>query len=392
MKLMHISDLHLGKRISDFSMIEDQKYILEKILEMVRKEKPDAILIAGDIYDRSVPSTEAMEILEGFLYELAGNGNQVFIISGNHDSAERLAFGSALIDRSGIHISPVYNGKTKGFELQDEHGQVNIYMMPFVKPVNVRHALVTSGRLTEEEAAGIDTYAKAMTAAIDAMEIDEHQRNVLIAHQFVTGAATCESEDVNVGGLDNIDADVFDVFDYVALGHLHGPQTIGSKKNIRYSGTPLKYSFSEVDHNKSITIAELGTKAGGETELAIRTLPLKPLRDWADIRGTFVQLTGEEFLKSADQEAYTRVTLLDEDDVPEAINRLRDYYGNIMSLRYDNLRMRTESDVSDASELGERSEIEMFKELFEKQNNAEMSQAQTNLVTRLLEEIKEEMA
>ena len=389
MKLMHISDLHLGKRISDFSMIGDQKHILEKIIDVVNEQSPDAILIAGDIYDRSVPSTEAMELLEGFLYKLADGKNQVFIISGNHDSAERLSFGSALIDRTGIHIAPVYGGEAQHYELQDEHGTVNVYIMPFVKPANVRHALVSRGNLTEDEASQIDTYAKAMQAAIEAMDIDENQRNVLVAHQFVTGAATCESEDVNVGGLDNIDADVFDAFDYVALGHLHGPQTLGPKKNIRYSGTPLKYSFSEVDHKKSITIVELGAKSA---ELEISEIPIAPKRDWADIRGTFDQLTGDEFLKSADTDAYTRVTLLDEDDVPNAVNRLRDFYPNIMGLRYDNLRTRTESDVYDAGELGERSELEMFKELFEKQNNAEMTQAQTDLVTRLLEEIKEEMA
>ena len=392
MKLMHISDLHLGKRISDFSMIDDQKGILKKIIETVNEQKPDAILIAGDIYDRSVPSTEAMEILESFLYELADGKNQVFIISGNHDSAERLAFGSALIDRTGIHISPAYNGDVKHCELQDDSGTVNIYMLPFVKPANVRHALVSKGKLTEEEAAQIDTYTKAMEAAIEAMDIDTDKRNVLVAHQFVTGAATCESEDINVGGLDNVDAGVFDAFDYVALGHLHGPQTLGPNKNIRYSGTPLKYSFSEVDHNKSVTIVELGAKTSGSTALEISEIPLIPKRDWADISGTFEQLTGDEFLKSADTDAYTRVTLLDEDDVPEAISRLRDFYPNIMSLRYDNLRTRTENDVYDAGELGERSEIEMFKELFEKQNNTEMTQVQTDLVTRLLEEMTEDMA
>lgn len=392
MKLMHISDLHLGKRISEFSMTEDQKHILKQITEAVKEETPDAILIAGDVYDRSVPSTEAMELLEKFLYELADGKNQVFIISGNHDSAERLSFGSALIDRSGIHIAPVYSGEAKCYELQDDWGAVNIYTMPFVKPTNVRHALVNCGKLTEDEAAQLDSYAKAMRAAIENMDLDKSRRNVLVAHQFVTGAATCESEDVNVGGLDNIDADVFEDFDYVALGHLHGPQTLGSKKNIRYSGTPLKYSFSEVDHNKSITIVELGDKVDETAQLTIREIPLRPLHDWADVRGTFEQLTGEKFLRSADREAYTRVTLLDEDDVPEAISRLRDFYPNIMNLRYDNLRTRTENDVTDAGELGERSEIEMFEELFEKQNNAEMSQAQADLVTRLLEELKEEMA
>ena len=395
MKLMHISDLHLGKRISDFSMIADQIDILNKIREIIEEEKPDAILMAGDIYDRSVPSVEAMEVLEQFFCDLAEGGHQVFLISGNHDSAERLSFGSALIDRSGIHISPVYSGRAMQYVLEDEHGKVNIYLLPFVKPANVRHGLISSGAMTEEEAAGIDTYTKAMEAAISSMNLDTSQRNVLVAHQFVTGAETCESEDINVGGLDNINADAFDAFDYVALGHLHGPQTLGRKGNIRYSGTPLKYSFSEVDHNKSVTIVELGAKAADATRVAameIREIPLQPLHDWADIRGTFDQLTGEAFLQSADTDAYTRVTLLDEDDVPDAIGRLREYYPNIMSLRYDNKRTQMDQDVSEAIELKSRSEIDIVKELFEKQNNTEMNQAQIDLVTRLLEEIKEAMA
>lgn len=410
MKLLHISDLHLGKRINDFSMIEDQKFILAKIEEIVERERPDAILIAGDIYDRSIPSTEAMEVFERFLCHLSDGGNQVFVISGNHDSAERLSFGRALMEGSGIHIAPAYGSAAAGanaegtthFALQDQYGTVDLYLLPFVKPANVRHALVRSGRMSEDEAAGIDTYAKALAAAIAAMDIpakaaeDSTRRSVMVAHQFVTGAATCESEDVIVGGLDNIDADVFDAFDYVALGHLHGPQALGPKRNIRYSGTPLKYSFSELAHQKSVTIVELGAKgdAGAEetggAELEIRTIPLEPLREWADLRGTFEQVTNEAFLKKTDTDAYTRITLLDEDDVPEAIARLKTYYPNLMNLRYDNKRTQAENDLSDGGELKQRSEIELLEELFEKQNNAEMSQRQKDLAKGILETIKEE--
>ena len=401
MKLLHISDLHLGKRINDYSMIEDQKFILAKIEDIIEREKPDAILIAGDVYDRSIPSTEAMDIFDKFLRKLSDGGNQVFIISGNHDSAERLSFGSALMESSGVHIAPVYGaagertvmggqaGLVAKHVLRDEYGAVDIYLMPFVKPANVRHALISAKELTEEEAGQIDSYTKAMAAAIREMDIDKDHRNVLVAHQFVTGAATSESEDIMVGGLDNVDADVFDDFDYVALGHLHGPQTLGVKSNIRYCGTPLKYSFSEINHNKSVTIVEFGAKAGTPE---IREVPLKPLRDWAEVRGTFEEVTGDEFLEKADRDAYTRITLLDEDDIPDAIARLKRCYPNMMSLRYDNKRTQAENDLTDGAELEKRSEIELFEELFNKQNNVEMNEAQKNLVQKLIEKIKEEMS
>ena len=407
MKLLHISDLHLGKRINDYSMIEDQKYILAKIEDIIEREKPDAILIAGDVYDRSIPSTEAIDIFDRFLCKLSDGGNQVFIISGNHDSAERLSFGSALMERSGIHIAPVYGGTmtvhanslAAKYALQDEHGTVDIYLMPFVKPTNVRHALTATREITEDEAVLIDSYTKAMAAAIREMDIDEDHRNVLVAHQFVTGASTSDSEDIMVGGLDNVDADVFDDFDYVALGHLHGPQTLGAKANIRYCGTPLKYSFSEINHNKSVTIVELGAKTKGAGKdgakavaMEIREVPLRPLRDWAEVRGSFEEITSEEFLEKADRDAYTRITLLDEDDIPDAIARLKSCYPNMMVLRYDNKRTQAENDLTEGTELEKRSEIELFEELFEKQNNVVMNEAQKNRVLKLIEDIKEEMS
>lgn len=402
MKLLHISDLHLGKKINDFSMLEDQRFILAKIEDVIERERPDAVLIAGDVYDRSIPSTEAMELFEGFLNHLASGGNQVFIISGNHDSAERLSFGNALMESSGVHIASAFSGGTDPeamrYELQDDHGTVNLYLVPFIKPANVRHAMISSGRMTESEASAIDSYAKAMAAVIDIMGPDPTQRNLLIAHQFVTGAATCESEEVTVGGLDNIDADVFDVFDYVALGHLHGQQTLGTKQNIRYCGTPLKYSFSEIHHNKSVTIVTIGAKApdGGDdpstAELSIDRIPLKPLHEWADIRGTFEEITSDAFLEKADKEAFTRITLLDEDDVPEAIARLKAYYPNLMNLRYDNKRTQAAQELGDGGELERRSETELFEELFEKQNNMEMNQQQKDLVQKVLESLKEELS
>ena len=281
MKLIHLSDLHLGKRVNEFSMLEDQAYILMKILNVIDDEQPDAVLIAGDVYDKTVPSAEAVELFDDFLVRLAsrsfrGRSLQIFVISGNHDSPERLAFGGRLMDARGVHLSPVYSGSVKPVTLSDEFGPVNIYMLPFVKPVTVRRFFPD---------AKIENYTDAIAAAVGSMGIDTSGRNVLIAHQFVTGAERSESEDVSVGGMDNVDVTVFDGFDYVALGHIHGPQNIGSER-VRYCGTPLKYSFSEAAHRKSVTVVELGEKGS----LAVRTVPLIPKRDMVDLRGRYDEL------------------------------------------------------------------------------------------------------
>lgn len=391
MKFIHISDLHLGKRINEYSMIEDQKFILEQILDIAEREQPQMVLIAGDVYDRSIPSTEALEIFEGFLCRLSDAGHQVYIISGNHDSAERLSFGSRLMEHSGIHMAQALGKQTfegrAAYELEDEHGKIDLYLLPFLKPATLRHALLAAGKITEEEAAGIDTYTKAMAAAIAALDVDPDRRNILVSHQFVTGAKRSESEEVMVGGLDNIDGDVFDGFDYVALGHLHGPQTLGERSQIRYCGSPLKYSFSEVNQKKSVTVVEIGE----DRTATIREVPLKPLHEWIDICGTFEQVTGDDFLTQTDREAYTRITLLDEDDVPDAVGRLKLCYPNMMSMRYDNKRTRQEQDLSHGAELEQRSEMDLFRELFEMQNNMSMNEKQTDLVKKLIEEIKEEM-
>ena len=250
MKLIHLSDLHLGKRVNEFSMIEDQEYILREILGIVREEEPDGVLIAGDIYDKSVPSVEAVELFDDFLKRLARQKTPVFIISGNHDSPERLAFAAELIEPSGIYIAPAYNGKVAPVSLSDAHGEVHIYMLPFIKPVHVR-------RIFPEDK--VESYTDAVRAAIAHMNVAESERNILMTHQFVTGAARSDSEDICVGGSDNVDASVFQVFDYVALGHIHGPQNAGGEK-ARYCGSPLKYSFSEAGHRKSVTVVEMEEK------------------------------------------------------------------------------------------------------------------------------------
>ena len=256
MKLIHLSDLHLGKRVYDFNLLEDQKYILKEILKVIDSEAPDAVLIAGDIYDKSVPSIEAVEVLDEFLFQLSRRDRQVFIISGNHDSPERLAFASRLIASEGIHMSPVYNGMVEPTVLTDEHGPVSVYLLPFIKPAHVR-------RYFPDEK--IESYNDALRTAVEAFHIDRSGRNILVTPQFVTGEVLSDSEEITVGGTDNIDAAVFEGFDYVALGHIHGPQNIASER-IRYCGTPLKYSFSEAKHEKSVTVIELREKETCQSE------------------------------------------------------------------------------------------------------------------------------
>ena len=364
MKFIHLSDLHLGKRVFDFNLSEDQKYILKEILEVIDSETPDAVLIAGDIYDKSVPSTEAVEILDEFIFQLSQRNLQVFLISGNHDSPERLAFASRIISSTGIHMSPVYNGKVEPTVLTDEHGPVNVYLLPFVKPAHVR-------RLFPDMK--IESYDDALRVAVGALDIDLSSRNILVTHQFVTGAVRSDSEEISVGGTDNIDASVFDGFDYVALGHIHGPQNIGSER-IRYCGTPLKYSFSEAKHEKSVTVIDLEEKGN----LSVRTVPLHPLRDLREIEGTYEELTYRPNYEGTKTEDYLHITLTDEDDP------------YLMSLDYNNSRTRSAGALSDLENVDHKSPLVLFEEFYEQQNGRAMSDEQKNLAREIMENIWEE--
>ena len=376
MKLIHLSDIHLGKRVNEFSMLEDQAYILKKILAVVDEEKPDGVLIAGDVYDKSVPSTEAVQLFDDFLVRLAKRKLPVFIISGNHDSPERLSFANRLIDAVGIHLAPVYNGVVEPITLSDEYGPVNVYMLPFIKPAHVR------GFFPDTEITG---YSDAVAAAIGRMNIDKTQRNVLITHQFVTGAQRSDSEELSVGGTDNIGAEVFCDFDYVALGHIHGPQNMDSGR-IRYCGSPLKYSFSEAAQQKSVTVAELKEKG----TLEIHTVPLIPRRDMVELKGSYQQLTlRESYENTTYQEDYTHITLTDEEDIPDAVAKLRTVYHNLMKLDYDNTRTRHSAAISGAENVETRSPIDLFAEFYELQNGLPMSAEQTELVASLIEKIWE---
>ena len=376
MKFIHLSDLHLGKRVNEYSMLEDQKYILTKVIHIIDEENPDGVLIAGDIYDKSVPGAEAVQLFDDFLYRLSERKLQVFVISGNHDSPERLAFGGRLMDRSGAHLSPVYDGTVSCVDLEDAYGKVHVYMLPFLKPSHVR-------RFYPEE--NIETYTEAVRTALLNMPAEPAERNVLLTHQFVTGAERSESEELSVGGSDHVDASVFQGFDYVALGHIHGPQNAGTD-HIRYCGTPLKYSFSEAGHQKSVTIVELGEKGS----LSVRTAPLKPRHDLRKIRGTYMELTARSFYEGAPVDDYLHVTLTDEEDVPDAAGRLRVIYPNLMKLDYDNERTRAHIQITDAEAADRKTPLELFMEFYEKQNGQPMKKEQKEFSMELIRKIWEE--
>ena len=380
MRLIHISDLHIGKRVNEFSMLEDQEYILKKILGIIDREQPDGVIIAGDVYDRSVPGDEAVKVLDGFLTSLAKRKQQVYMISGNHDSAAKLAFASKLIDISGIHISPVYDGNVEPQELKDKNGvTVKIYMLPFVKPATVRSVFT-------DEADGIVDYTDACRVAIEHMDVDVAETNILVAHQFVTGAERSESEE-NVGGLDNVDVSVFAPFDYVALGHIHGPQKVG-RETVRYSGTPLKYSLSEAKHTKSVTVVDIfeGKK------IEIRTIPLVPMHELREIKGTFDELMDRQNYEGTAVDDYLYVVLTDEEDVPDALGKLRTVYPNIMKIRYDNIRTRATQVVDEGVVLDGKSMIDLFDELYEKQNNQTMSDEQRTFIQEIISAVDGEEA
>ena len=376
MKLIHLSDLHIGKRVNEFSMLDDQAYILKRIEQIIHEEKPHAVLICGDVYDKSVPSAEAVMLFDDFLCRLAREKNQVMIISGNHDSPERLAFGNRIMEHAGIHISPVYDGKVSPISLTDDHGSVDFWLLPFLKPAHVK-------RYYPEET--IESYTDACRVAVEKMGMDPSRRNVLLTHQFVTGAEICESEERSVGGSDNVDVSVFSAFDYVALGHIHGPQNIGSNR-VRYCGTPLKYSFSEESHKKSVTIVEVGAKG----ELTLRLVPLTPLHDLRTVRGSFSQVTDREFYKGTATDDYLQVILTDEEDVSEALGKLRVVYPNIMKLTYDNARTRADRLIEDARDVEKKSPLQLFGELYEMQNNQPMTPEQRGFAQGLIESIWED--
>ena len=376
MKFLHLADLHLGKRVNGFSMLEDQAHILRQILAILDDEQPDSVLIAGDVYDKSVPSVEAVGLLDGFLTELRARGVPVLLISGNHDSPERLAFGGRVMDSCGIHISPVYDGALAPVTLHDAFGPVHVWLLPFVKPAHVRRWFPD---------ADIESYTDAVAEAVAHMDIDTAARNVLVTHQFVTGGARSGSEELSVGGTDNVDSSVFAPFDSVALGHLHGAQQIG-RETIRYAGSPLKYSFSEARQHKSVTVVTLGEKG----DVQVRTAALTPLRELREIRGSYDELTARSFYEHTTYRSdYLHLILTDEQDVFDAMSRLRTIYPYLMTLDYDNARTRAAGGMSVPAETERRTPLELFEALYQRQNHRPMSEVQRAYIAQLMEQIME---
>lgn len=379
MKLMHLSDLHLGKRLNEFSLLEDQSFILQQLVELVRSEQPDCVLLAGDIYDKPVPPAEAVTLFDDFLNKLA-QLTTVCVTSGNHDSAERLAFGAQLMREGGVHFCGLYTGEPQCVTLQDAYGSVHIYLLPFLKPAHVRHCLPPT------EAEQVTTYHEALRCAVERLHINAAERNVLVAHQFVTGAQTAGSEAVNVGGVDNIGAEVFAAFDYTALGHIHRAQNVGSER-VRYSGTPLKYSFAEWQQEKSVTLVELGEKG----RVSVTALPLAPLRDLRKLRGSYEELMSRDFYDELPKDSdgllrdFYHLTLTDEEDVPDAVQKLRSVYKNLLQLEYDNKRTRTDNAIEGAERVVEKSPLELMEEFYQLQNNQALSEKQRAYLQGLLE-------
>ena len=377
MKLLHISDLHIGKRVNEFSMMEDQQYILTQILSIISQEKPDGILIAGDVYDKSQPSAEAVELLDEFLTSLISLGQPVFMISGNHDSPERLGFGSRIMNKNGLHIAGVFDGSLHSVTLKDEQDEVNIYLLPFLKPAIVKSYFEQN----------IDTYDDAVRAVISTAEIDKQKCNVLLAHQFVTYGTQrperSDSESISVGGLDNVDISAFGDFDYVALGHLHGPQKI-ARNTIRYAGSPLKYSFSESRQHKSVTLLELGCK----DDIEVRFIPLTPLHDMREIKGPMKELlkVGQE---DADgKEDYIHATLTDEEEIYDALGQLRQVYPNLMYLDFENSRsyQSLSSNTAATGDVARKSPLELFSEFYLIQNNNVLTPEQVRIMVRVFDQ------
>ncbi len=374
MRLLHISDLHLGKRVNEYSMLEDQAHILEQILKIADQEQAQGVLIAGDVYDKPVPPAEAVRLLDYLLSSFADRKIPVFFISGNHDSRDRLSFGAELFKKGGVYMAS--EGFLEKVDREDEYGELSIWLMPFLKPAQVRSVY------PEKD---IQTYTDAVRAVLEEADLDPAKRNILVAHQFVAGAVQCESEEVSIGGLDQVDVSVFDGFEYVALGHLHRPQSV-TRETVRYCGTPLKYSFSEVHDQKSVTIVELKEK--GET--AIKTVPLTPLRDMKELKGTYLQLTSRPFYETQERDYYFHITLTDEEDVMDAVGKLRMIYPNLMKLDYDNVRVRTQMQYEEMEAVEQKRPDEVVAEFYQVVNGRPLSDEQSKLVEEMMEEVWEE--
>lgn len=374
MKILHTSDLHLGKKLLEESFYEDQKYILDEIIKIIEEEKVDAVLIPGDIYDKNIPSIEAVNLFNDFLNKLSNLKVETFITSGNHDSNDRLSFGSNLFNKLNIHIETEYNGKLAKYSIED----VDIYMLPFIKPFYLK------GLMSEEEYSKIENPTDMMKWIIQNEDIDKNRKNILMLHQFVINQGenleTSDSESIiNVGTLDSIDVNTLDVFDYVAMGHIHGPQKV-KRETVRYSGTPLKYSFSEVNQNKSVVILDT-------EDMSIDLVPLKPLRNLKVIRGNF-----EDIMEMQPCDDLIRVELLDDaTSIISPMENLKRRFKNAISLAFIDKNYNSEEVLNTENLLvEEKNPIELFGEFFLKQNSRKLTEEENKILKDVIDEIEGE--
>ena len=375
MKLLHIADLHIGKRVNGMSMIEEQANVIGQLVTIARDENVAGVLIAGDVFDRPVPSREALETCESLFSGFCEAGIEVFAIPGNHDAPQQLSFCSALLASSGLHIAKAFDGHMDSFDLVRGAERVRIHLLPFVRPTDVRMAL-------PDAAASIASHDDAVRAALACDDLDPGACNVLVTHQFVTAAGcqpeTCDSEVVSVGGTDNVDVSAFDSYDYVALGHLHGAQHVG-RPQVRYSGSPLKYSFSEVLHEKSATIV---TIEDGKVEVGTR--PLVPLHDMREMRASFAELSSG--IDEGDPLDYMRITLTDK-SLPDAMAKLRVLYPNILRLDWEQLSMPQPAAPGRIAGMEKSTPLELFASFYEQQTGMELTSDEREAVRSCIEEV-----
>ena len=371
MRFLHIADLHLGKQMNDLSLLPDQEYILDQIASIAETERTDAVLIAGDVYQRSSPQAEAMALFDRFVSRLAKQGRQVFIISGNHDSAQRISYFSSLIKSAGVYVTEAFDGTLQSVSVRDREGEIVIWMLPFLRPSQVKR------RLPEER---IVTYQDAVEAVLRQTPVDTKKRNVLLCHQFITGCETSDSEERAVGGLDNVDAAVFDAFDYVALGHIHKPQRV-LRDTLRYAGSPLKYSFSEANHKKSAAIVDMDAKGSA----SVRTVPLYPLHDVRLLEGTLDGLMRLDY-----SEDYLWITVHDELVPPDARVTLSTNFPNMMKFSVVNSKTKMDMDVLATQSMENKTIPELFSDFYRLQNNdRDLSDAHRKVIDKVLKEMEE---
>ena len=376
MRGLHLADLHLGKRLKEFSLMDEQRDVLNQVIAYCQGNHVDFVILAGDVFDKVIPSVEAMELFEEFLADLSMLQIKVLVLGGNHDNAERLAYLGTFLKKHDIHPVTEYKGAVEKILWEKDGERVAFHMLPFVKPADVRRFL------PEEEKAALVSYHDAVKTALQTVVLENGAVNILVAHQFVTGSSRCESEDVTVGGLDNVGAEVMEDFDYVALGHIHSPQTIAKHEYMRYSGTPLKYSFSECDQVKSMTVLDIE-----QGQVKVTTEPFKVLHDLKKLKGGFAELANLETAKQY-EDCYVHVTLTDEEEKPNVLGELRSFYPKLCFLTFENSRTARSAEAAELDLV--KSPVELITEFFQQRSGHELSQEQKSYVEELLAAVQEE--